>query len=87
MTTHHPGGQCPECGSKIDGSTPCGDDSELHPEPGDISMCLYCGVWLLFDAHLLPTIRATELDARMAPIELQREAERIRERYKARWMH
>ncbi len=87
MSTRHPGAKCPECESKIDGASPCGDDPELAPTPGDLSMCMYCGVWLLFDEHLLPSIKATELDARMAPIELRREAERIRALYVERLTH
>lgn len=50
-------------------------------------MCVYCGVWLMFDANLLPTIRATELDTRMAPPELRREAERMRALWRERKQH
>ena len=87
MSTRHPGGQCPECKSKIDGASPCGDDDELVPTPGDLSMCLYCGVWLLFDEQLLPSIRATELDERMAPAAMRREAEAIRAAWRERKQH
>lgn len=42
---------CPECGESLDGVTPATDD-DRPPEPGDLSVCAYCGVMLQFDADL-----------------------------------
>jgi hypothetical protein len=41
---------CPQCGQKLDGaSTPDGPDL---PDPGDVSVCIYCSSILVFDAEL-----------------------------------
>lgn len=37
---------CPNCGKKLDCAT-C--ESEIKPEPGDISVCIYCTSFLIFN--------------------------------------
>lgn len=39
--------KCPACGHDIEASTHLVD--EVSPEPGDVSVCLYCGEFYIFD--------------------------------------
>ena len=40
-----PGNRCPQCGHQIDRCTPLGTRA---PQPGDVSVCAYCGEMLVF---------------------------------------
>lgn len=60
---------CPSCGKDLDGATPVGDDKEIVPEPGDVTICVYCATWLrladdntfeLLDSISVAALRATE---------------------------
>lgn len=42
---------CPYCKAKIDSASPARND-ESTPDPGDCTMCLYCGEWLVFEDGL-----------------------------------
>lgn len=53
---------CPQCNKLLTAST-AADGSDRLPEPGDFTMCVYCGTILIFDDELrqrLPT--SDELD-------------------------
>lgn len=39
---------CPKCGIHLDGATES-NGQETNPKPGDISVCVYCGTFLMFD--------------------------------------
>jgi len=42
---------CPKCFKKLDAAT-CVEKDRLpgwRPEPGDLSVCLYCGAFLMYD--------------------------------------
>lgn len=41
---------CPSCGARLNANTGCTDGSQ--PEPGDISICLYCQSINVFSEHL-----------------------------------
>lgn len=43
---------CPSCGAVVDGATQINGDAEGLPDPGDLSMCIYCGKYLLFTEGL-----------------------------------
>lgn len=82
---HAPAG-CPTCGAANDAATYAGEGS-ARPAPGDLSVCLYCGEWRLFDDALRPTIKATEEDQACAPAELLERAREIRRLWQARHTH
>ena len=42
ITADVPESTCVSCGKKMDAST-CVSDESHHPEPGDITICFYCG--------------------------------------------
>lgn len=43
---------CPSCGKIIDGYTSA-DFDRASPQPGDVSMCWYCGGIMVFDGEPL----------------------------------
>lgn len=50
--------ECPICHGTLSGATPTRDMLGPAPEPGDFSLCIYCGNWLVFTDTLdlrLPT--------------------------------
>ena len=78
--------QCPVCDSGFDAASAV-DGEDLTPEPGDITICLYCGEWMMFDDDTLPTLKPSAAEMRQAPAELLLAAERLRLRWKARKHH
>jgi len=50
---------CPHCGAKLDTSTELGHEDHA-PVPGDYSMCLHCGVILIYTPEL--QVRRAELE-------------------------
>lgn len=53
---------CPKCNAKLDGVTEMGEGDGL-PNPGDVSVCLYCATILRFDDALVPKeITADDMD-------------------------
>lgn len=36
----------------MDGAAVVGDTGEIHPSPGDITVCMYCGHLMAFDRKL-----------------------------------
>ena len=46
LTTKLPEARCPNCGKVLDAVTSVFE--EARPRPGDISLCIYCGVGLRF---------------------------------------
>jgi hypothetical protein len=54
-----PNSECPKCGKKLDGAT--GLNGATVPRKDDWSVCIYCGLPLVFDEMLrlvVPTERA-----------------------------
>jgi hypothetical protein len=50
-TDHHiPQSPCLSCGKPLDGATCVGRDAA--PDPGDITICIYCGHIMVFDDNL-----------------------------------
>jgi hypothetical protein len=37
-----PWSRCTGCGKRVDGATPI-DDETATPDPGDVTVCIYCG--------------------------------------------
>lgn len=87
MTTRHATSNCPNCGAGFDSASPIGDDTTLEPSPGDISICLYCGEWLMFDDSTLPTLKPSEDDMKQASAAMLREALALRVKWEARVKH
>jgi len=53
-----PDAACPHCHHTLDAAT--GVESESAPSEGDISICWYCGNWLVFDRVLKPLARTQD---------------------------
>ena len=69
--------RCTQCGAQLDCATPT-SGSEAPPKPGDLSVCLYCGVVLCFgDAMEMRAISLAEYQA--LPIGVRRELDRVQE--------
>ena len=43
--------KCPSCKVELNMSTPV-DGSKRKPVPGDISVCFYCGAFMMFDKNV-----------------------------------
>jgi predicted RNA-binding Zn-ribbon protein involved in translation (DUF1610 family) len=43
--------RCPHCGERADAATSIGH--EIPPSPGDRTLCLPCGEWMIFDAEAM----------------------------------
>ena len=82
-STHVPDAECPSCHHHLDACTdPTG---EYTPRPGDGTLCLYCGVVLIFDEQLIPSRVATaEEIAQCDPVLLSRGEWLVREFQKQR---
>jgi hypothetical protein len=62
---------CPKCGADLDGAT-AADGSRDKPEPGSLSVCIYCEALLHYDDNLrLAELTPDEFSA--LPEESQRE--------------
>lgn len=48
---HTPPCPCPRCGKVLDCVASAGDE-EATPKEGDVSVCIHCGLPLVFDAEL-----------------------------------
>lgn len=56
--------KCITCGHVIDAHTAAFEDESLKPEPGDLSVCLYCSAICRFDDNLnLVKLLTNELEA------------------------
>lgn len=52
-TTRTPISKCPSCGTPNDAATLAGKgDEATRPDPGDVSVCLYCGHLMAFAEDL-----------------------------------
>jgi hypothetical protein len=72
-TTRHVATPCPSCGMKLDAGSPV-DDRAITPEPGDFSVCIYCGHGLRYTEGLrLELVKDGDL-----PRYARKQVERIR---------
>lgn len=70
-------GTCPTCGKLLDGLTnPTG--GSLDAQPGDISVCAYCGEVLIFDESLKLKL-STEEDLKDLDQEVKQTLKRVKE--------
>jgi len=53
-TYRHKGNTCPLCFKLIDAATNI--ETKRAPEPGDVTICVYCSSWLIFNDDM--TLRA-----------------------------
>lgn len=81
----HATSYCPTCGSGFDSASPQGPDEK--PKPGDLSVCLYCGTWLVFDDAGLPVLIPTDEEMEQAEPELLAEANELRQLWNERQKH
>lgn len=59
MIFRHDKNPCPSCGANLDASSAV-DSKPRPPEPGDFSICAYCGDILVYDAQT--RLRSAELN-------------------------
>jgi hypothetical protein len=62
---------CPHCGMLVDGATPV-DDTHGHPQPEDISICLYCSGLSVYTQNGLRLPTDEEWKSAMAKSDVQR---------------
>lgn len=67
-----PATTCPTCRETLDGVTSTG--SRAQPEPGDYSICVYCGTLLMFTETLVLR-RLTYDEERAVPLYVKRKVE------------
>lgn len=53
MTTRIPDQTCPYCGRNIGATMKTKDTDQRPPEPGDLSLCFYCGEVAKFDNNMI----------------------------------
>jgi len=76
---------CPECGCKLDAATFVADES-IKPEPGDFSVCIDCGSFMVFDDDMrlehFPDEKLLELEDkhRLELTKMRRAVMKIKER-------
>lgn len=46
-----PPSNCPSCG-KVNDLAECLEDESARPKPGDVSICIKCGAFLIFNSSL-----------------------------------
>ncbi len=64
---------CPKCGALLDGATYVGEEQRI-PNPGDLSVCIYCGTVTQFAENADGELILEELSAEEfsnLPIEVQ----------------
>jgi hypothetical protein len=66
--------ECPGCGAKLDGATNVDDGGE--PKPGDVTVCMYCSMGLIFETDKLRRLTLAE-ESRL-PREMRRNLMRAR---------
>jgi hypothetical protein len=44
--------QCPKCSARFDSAAPVNSSESAKVSPGDISLCIYCGIFLVFKPDL-----------------------------------
>ena len=52
------GGLCPKCGATLDAAS--GISGARHPKPGDMSICLYCAVVLVYEDAMTSRLMTAE---------------------------
>lgn len=62
QTTQLPGGRCPSCAAALDAVTGLGT-----PEPGALTICAYCRVFLVFAEDLSQRVLTNEAWMNLAP--------------------
>jgi hypothetical protein len=65
-----PGSPCPSCGKVLDAARSI-TQRRLTPQPGDISICLYCRAINIFEGNSLRSANAEEREAALALIKAQ----------------
>lgn len=82
MTSHEiPTSECPACHHKQDRASLVTDNPEGHgPQPGDVSLCMYCGTWLEFlEGGRMQSLPPDKLSA--LPQETQNEMAKIKTKW------
>ncbi|NIT58395.1 MAG: hypothetical protein GWN00_19865 [Aliifodinibius sp.] len=72
--------QCPSCKAVVDGYTSV--NCEGTPEPGDITICVYCNSILQFDSNMKMILASHEVIEECGLLEISRAQNRAR-RFKA----
>lgn len=62
---------CPSCGAKVDGHSAIGH-GEVDPDPGDVSICLYCSGLSIYTPYGLRVTTDEEWRSIMAQDDVQK---------------
>ena len=62
---------CPSCGAKVDGHTAVGHE-DVDPDPGDVSICLYCSGISIYTPLGLREVTDEEWHSIMAQEDVQK---------------
>lgn len=76
MSIETPQCNCPSCGCKLDAATNLADERR-RPSPGDLSVCINCTSFLVFDDNLILRNLSPE-ETKQLPVGVQDELWRIR---------
>lgn len=63
-TTKIPNNSCPKCSARIEFATAApgpGMDPEASPQPGDLTICINCSTFLIFEKDLSLSLMTKEL--------------------------
>lgn len=74
---------CPSCGYGEMDSASCVTGEKVEPQPGDFSLCLNCGEWLVYNDILVPRLaRRAEVESldETAKAQLTRASKLIKQR-------
>ncbi len=72
--------KCLGCGEEMDYAAPLpGDDDLRGPRPGDLSLCMYCGLLMAFDEELEVRLMTPQEAARVPRKERVRMARALRD--------
>ena len=69
---------CSECGKMVDGATKAMGDEEGAPEPGALSICMYCYAVNQYVAGEENELKLVAFDTSTLPLEERKEIQRLR---------
>lgn len=87
MTVRNAPTLCPGCDSMLDASSWAMEADMPAPEPGDLTICLYCGELLMFDDDRCPTLKPTAEELKQGNPEQMKLSQQLQARYTAMKKH
>lgn len=78
---------CPSCDSILSASSWAMEADMPDPEPGDLTICLYCGELLMFDDDRCPTLKPTAEELKQGNAEQLKLSRQLQRLYTDRLKH